>query len=328
MKTVEQINHIHVPGSSLTVIYKGDSRSIDYSHAAFAKAEQFLKEDKTEDLLNLLDLNRGITRFTDGDFSIVDDEFRYKGKPAPKALSTRVVQLFEQGFKYDHLMKFLERLSKNPSERSTEQLYAFLEHDHLPITPDGYFLAYKGLRDDFKDCHSGKFDNSPGQKHSVKRSEVDDNPNVGCSYGFHVGSLSYANGFAQGKLVIVKVDPADVVAVPYDSNCQKVRTCAYEVLCEYTGELNGPVRNNDASEYKEPDLKEEEEDEDEEVQDEFVKKVMDYLEARSGQEATLKQIQSRFKNDKLTTKEIYERIKEDITVEVEEGAFSKSIAIL
>jgi hypothetical protein len=74
-------------------------------------------------------------------------------------------------------------------------------------------------------------------KYRIK-SRYDNNPLV------HVGSLEYVRGFACGygteggdRIVIVKVNPADVVSVPYDCQNQKVRTCKYEVLREYTGPL-------------------------------------------------------------------------------------------
>ena len=43
--------------------------------------------------------------------------------------------------------------------------------------------------------------------------------------------------FARGKVVIVKVNPKDVVSVPHDCNCQKLRTCAYTVVAEHIGTL-------------------------------------------------------------------------------------------
>jgi hypothetical protein len=53
-----------------------------------------------------------------------------------------------------------------------------------------------------------------------------------------VGALGYVNSFRQGgKIVICKVDPADVVCVPYDSSQQKMRVCKYLVVGFFTGQL-------------------------------------------------------------------------------------------
>jgi hypothetical protein len=69
----------------------------------------------------------------------------------------------------------------------------------------------------------------------MPRNKVDDNKEVGCSYGFHAGTLEYARGFrpCNGKLVVVEINPADVVSIPTDCECQKLRTCKYKVHSEY-----------------------------------------------------------------------------------------------
>jgi hypothetical protein len=36
-----------------------------------------------------------------------------------------------------------------------------------------------------------------------------------------------------GKLVLVEINPADVVSIPLDCECQKLRTCKYMVVQEY-----------------------------------------------------------------------------------------------
>jgi acyl carrier protein len=59
---------------------------------------------------------------------------------------------------------------------------------------------------------------------------------VGCSHGLHAGSLAYARGWAE-RVILVEIDPADVVSVPGDENCQKLRCCKYTVVGEYNGPL-------------------------------------------------------------------------------------------
>ncbi len=110
----------------------------------------------------------------------------------------------------------------------------------IPITADGCFLAYKGVRADYKDVHSGIFDNSPGQSHEMDRAAVSDDPNYHCHFGFHVGSESYAKGFGP-KVVICKVDPEYVVCVPNDYECQKMRVCKYSVIGNYGCQLPSTV---------------------------------------------------------------------------------------
>ena len=105
----------------------------------------------------------------------------------------------------------------------------------MPITPEGNFLAYKGVNDDFTDKHTGKFSNKVGEVLEMRRGGVDDDARHGCSSGFHAGSYEYAKGYAYngGNLMVVEINPADVVSVPYDCECQKLRTCKYKVVGHY-----------------------------------------------------------------------------------------------
>jgi len=121
----------------------------------------------------------------------------------------------------------------NPSHRSVMQLFAFLDKNRQAITTDGDFIAYKRVRSDFRDIHTGMFDNSPGEIVDMERNMVDDEPTRTCSNGLHVANWDYAcNHFGNGEgvMIAVKVNPADVVSVPIDYNQSKMRVCAYKVL--------------------------------------------------------------------------------------------------
>jgi hypothetical protein len=138
----------------------------------------------------------------------------------------------KKGLPFKPLVRFLGKLMANPSRRAVNELYKFLEHKNMPITPEGNFIAYKGVKSDFKDHYSGKFDNSVGQTLSMIRNRVCDDANIGCSYGFHAGSYEYAKGYSSGggHLMRVEIDPTDVVSVPLDCDCQKLRTAKYKVV--------------------------------------------------------------------------------------------------
>ena len=131
--------------------------------------------------------------------------------------------------------------------QSQKELYDFLEHESLPITEDGYFLAYKAVRADYMDKYRGAFDNHVGNVCEMTRSKVDDDRSRGCSNGLHAGALNYVAGYgsveSNDKIVIVKINPKDVVSVPSDCNHEKLRTCRYEVVGEYQGELLKPLYN-------------------------------------------------------------------------------------
>jgi hypothetical protein len=139
----------------------------------------------------------------------------------------------------------------NPSRRAVNELYSFLAHKNMPITDAGTFLAYKSVRSDYTDHHTGNFNNSIGNTLQMIRNNVCDDHNQGCSVGFHAGSLEYASSFGgqDSILLIVEIDPADVVSVPSDCNCQKLRTCKYKVVAKYDGPLPQHYTKNAESAY-------------------------------------------------------------------------------
>jgi len=95
--------------------------------------------------------------------------------------------------------------------------------------------VYKKVRDSWYDSHTGKtYLNKPGATISMPREKVDADRRNTCSRGLHVAAWDYAQGFRGTRLLLVKVNPRDVVAVPPDYNEQKMRVCKYLVLKEWT----------------------------------------------------------------------------------------------
>ena len=78
----------------------------------------------------------------------------------------------------------------------------------------------------------------------------------------HVGSLEYATTFGSSDriVVIVEVDPADIVSVPSDCEFQKLRTCRYKVVGKYEGPLPTAYVEDTNAPYVEDEEDEEYED--------------------------------------------------------------------
>jgi acyl carrier protein len=109
----------------------------------------------------------------------------------------------------------------------------------MGITDEGMILAYKRVREDYMDIHSGTIRNAVGDSPSMPRNKVDENKDRTCSDGLHFCSFSYLPHFGSGpgsKVVILEIHPKDVVAIPSDYNDAKGRTCAYTVIGEYQGD--------------------------------------------------------------------------------------------
>jgi hypothetical protein len=188
--------------------------------------------------------------YSHGDITINGTGILYRGRPLHGVDVDRTLAFQRENLPYEPLALYMERKLKNPSARSIEQLYPFLEHKNMSLTPRGTFIAYKGVQKDYYSVkgntstvvlqgvvnEGGHILNSIGAVIVVERSSVDDNFNNGCSFGLHAGSLAYASGWGE-RVLLIEIDPADVVSVPEDCNCQKLRCCKYKVIGEYTGPL-------------------------------------------------------------------------------------------
>jgi hypothetical protein len=154
-----------------------------------------------------------------------------------------------EGLPHEPLLNFFKNLMDNPSKRAVDELYDFLEAGELPITEDGHFLAFKNVRSNYRDIHSGNFDNSVGKVCEMPRNGVDEDKERTCSYGLHFCSIKYLPHFSDGengKTMIVKINPRDVVAIPADYNNTKGRTCRYEVVAEYKDDWRSKLNRNES----------------------------------------------------------------------------------
>ena len=233
------LTHIKDAKNQYTVVIENKSYQFDVSHPDFSGLVDCVKTGDAEEFLNVYNTGVKVENWSEGDFKFEDGVLWYEDEQVHDVITDRIVEMLKGGFDHTPMLRFLERLYNNPSYRAINELYTFLQHKFLPITPDGYFLAYKAVRPDFMDKYSGKFDNSVGNTVKISRRKVDDNCDVACSHGLHVGAIDYVKSYGShgDKVVICKVDPADVVSVPLDSQHQKVRCCGYEVVGEYDGDL-------------------------------------------------------------------------------------------
>lgn len=246
---------------NLTVVLNNKSFQVLPDHLNYKMILEALPSATSDELLELIDIEKAVATFSDGLVEIKNGQVTYEGEVVHGSISKRILEFMSKGLPFQPLVNFLNNLMENPSMQSQKELYDFLEHEHLPITEDGYFLAYKAVRSDYMDKYRGVFDNHVGNVCEMTRSKVDDDRGRGCSNGLHAGALNYVAGYGSlesgDKIVIVKINPADVVSVPSDCNYEKLRTCRYEVVGEYQGELLKPLYS---SVFSEDDYEDEDED--------------------------------------------------------------------
>ena len=225
--------HIYT-GNNISFQHNGKFLQAGRSHASFSTIVSLALAGDYTGAARLLNLKTVVTDAIRGsDMVLQGNSVLFKGKAVPAILGQRVLDLVKAGHTVLPLQKFLSNLWENPSYRASNELYDFLEAANLPITEDGHFLAYKSVRDDFTDHHTGKMDNSVGTIVEMPRQGVDEDKDRTCSAGLHFAAYNYAKGFgSSGRMVVLKINPRDVVAIPSDYNNEKGRACRYEILEE------------------------------------------------------------------------------------------------
>lgn len=219
------------PGS-VTVVVNGKSYTATLGHVNFARIREKVKVQDYGGIVDLFDIGSGIRAATNGKVTITNGTVYYNGQEFHNVLTMRMLEMLEEGFNIDPLCKFLENLMQNPSHVAVNELYLWLEKSKLAITEDGHFLAYKRVNGNYTDCHTGTISNKVGQKPSMPRNQVDDNRDNTCSRGLHFCSEEYLKSFSGERLMLLKINPADVVSIPSDYNNAKGRCWTYEVIAE------------------------------------------------------------------------------------------------
>jgi len=221
-----------IQGSQVTVVIGSKPHVVSKSHPMYQRVVDAIKANDWETVDGIIDPKKVVLEYGNGNIAIEGDKLFWKGEEFHSSLSVRMIRMLQDGFDIKPMVAFMENLMLNPSKRAVTELYGFLEKNNLPITPDGNFLAYKKIRQDYKDCHSGTMDNSVGKVVEMERNRVDDDQNRTCSTGLHFCSRDYLNHFGGERIVIVKINPRDVVSIPTDYNDSKGRACRYEVIDE------------------------------------------------------------------------------------------------
>jgi len=247
---------------TLTVVIDNGSQILTArnDHPRWSDIIEAYKNGNKQRLETLLSLQAVVEEYSIGSLSVDATGVTYREQPMHTVDSDRVMAFLREGLPYRPLANYMANKMLNPSSRAITEMYTFLEHKGMPIDDDGYIIAYKGVRSDFFSVYgnlqtvviqgevnsSGHLLNKVGATIEVERSSVDDNFLVGCSFGLHAGSLTYASGHGN-RVILVRINPADVVSVPEDCNCQKLRCCKYTVIGEFTGKLPNTYTNEYAT---------------------------------------------------------------------------------
>ena len=244
-------------GTTMTVILSdGESLNVSDSDRNFEELRDYLlnpggdyDEEYISELAHTATAIAERIRKVSDRVSVAGNALYFDGDQIDDALSETILDMYgsEKDSAFSALVNFLEKLYTNPQEESRTSLYEWIVRYGLRILPSGNFTAYKGVKigaggeslsintgvayvDGIR--HSGAIPNPTGAVIEMPRSLIDANTLVGCSVGLHAGTWEYASAWAQGRVVLVEINPRDVVSVPSDCEFQKLRVSRYTVLEE------------------------------------------------------------------------------------------------
>ena len=220
--------------NSITVVVGGAPSIMTSDNLNYAALIDAIREDDEAEVTRLVAIPLADLSEVFGEIEVFGGHVTFQGETVHNHLVSQILSFKSQSLPIAPLVAFMANVQLNPSRRATEDLYEWCEKGGLPITEDGCIVAYKIVNHDFMDTYSRTFDNTPGKRVQVARNKVDDNPDVTCSYGLHFCSAAYLPhyGPSDKKVVLVKVNPSDVVAFPKDYKLSKARCCGYDVLEE------------------------------------------------------------------------------------------------
>jgi hypothetical protein len=248
--TTSRVPAYLVSGSGVVTIHmNGHVYTAAPDHSNYKNIVDALKAKRWKKLPDLFNVGKAIEKRSRKVLKVKDGQIFYGDTVVHNVVADRILQFMAQGFDFKPLFNFLRNLMQNPVTESREHLYRFIEANQLTITWDGYVLCYKKVRDDYKDYRTITFDNSPGKVVEMPRENVTADPQEACSSGLHVGGLKYCRDNFQandGKIVLVKVHPADVVSVPFDYANAKCRVCKYTVIEDFVDYLGGNTERAEA----------------------------------------------------------------------------------
>ena len=120
---------------------------------------------------------------------------------------------------------FWTLMSLNPDEKCRKNLFWFLQRNGLIISKCGFFITYRNVvptkntnekgETIYTDAHSGTTKIEIGKVVTIPREDCDNNSDVTCSKGLHLGARTWLKQNYYGSQGMVCLcNPADVVAVP------------------------------------------------------------------------------------------------------------------
>ena len=270
------MNSYIILNNSLVVVTGGKQYTLESTHPSYSKVIDAIKAGDWDTIPDLADVGKYINKTGQNKITVVDGVVMYGNDQMHNTLTTRLLDMLREGFDIAPMIALLENLMANPTGTAIDEFYLFIEGSKLPITEDGCILAYKRVDNNYRDCYSHSVMNKPYSIMSIAeaghgpwiagdvttevvdgytvvsmpRQAVDADRSRECSTGLHFCSLAYLNNFKEGSghIILVKINPRDIVAIPHDYDNTKGRCWKYTVIeslvTDEKRNINEEVYNN------------------------------------------------------------------------------------
>ena len=236
-----------VTAREISFVFQGTSFSIPKSHEKYSEIYQAVMDNDHDALDGLVvsqeklteNIKHVVSTLNEEDakniqVKIVDKTIYCNNKIFKGLASTEFIKYVAENNTrmISQFKRFMFNCSLNPSNDSVEELYDFVVKNRLKVTPAGTILLYKWVKDDYHDCRTGNFNNTPGLTIKMDRKKVNPNRHETCSNGLHLCSYKY--GKFGDRLLLVELDPKNSVSIPTDYSQSKMRCCEYTSLMDIT----------------------------------------------------------------------------------------------
>lgn len=201
------------------------------SHEDFKVVVQLFMDGDLKAMIDVMSVEKKPREWTFGkDICVMGGKLYHYGMEVPQTvLARRIISDCESGQDPEKFVNFFRKMMLNPSYRAIRHIYEFVEHHDLEILDDGNIRAWKMITSAGY-AYRG-VPNFKGMTIQMPRNQVEDNPEVTCSYGLHVAAKEYFKHHFNGYMLVeVSVSPQDIVSVPTDYKRSKCRSCKYTIL--------------------------------------------------------------------------------------------------
>lgn len=134
------------------------------------------------------------------------------------------------------ITKLFERMTLMPDPVVSLDLLTYFYKEPFSVSDNGCFLAYKVVDSNRMDLHSNTIYNGVGYEITMDRQQCNSDRKDVCVPGLHVGNFTFVSHFGGSIMMVVEVDPVDVVAAPKCAD--KFRCCRYKVLFDLEDKRN------------------------------------------------------------------------------------------